>query len=244
MTSYYAMCHDVTTGMLAKHRFGNSVPMGSNSPQTCPYYLPLTHLQVPPPPDSTAQEQSLRPRVSATQTAAPRERRHGFWPGPYHASTDKMGTRCTGPHQAEMPAQTTARTLHSDLRRRRHAGGGGGGRPSPTNQAVLFTSRVAAPLFVCEPPQARPRYSPGSQRVYSIIRCAARLSLACSAVGRPAAAMATPQMPRRPLGQTGLEVSVLGFGASPLGGVFQVCARRGRALPGCLMSGRSHHRIT
>lgn len=28
-------------------------------------------------------------------------------------------------------------------------------------------------------------------------------------------------MPRRPLGQTGLEVSVLGFGASPLGGVFQ-----------------------
>ncbi len=29
-------------------------------------------------------------------------------------------------------------------------------------------------------------------------------------------------MPRRPLGQTGLEVSVLGFGASPLGGVFQV----------------------
>lgn len=28
-------------------------------------------------------------------------------------------------------------------------------------------------------------------------------------------------MPRRPLGQTGLRVSVLGFGASPLGGVFQ-----------------------
>lgn len=31
-----------------------------------------------------------------------------------------------------------------------------------------------------------------------------------------------PKLPRRPLGQTGLEVSVLGFGASPLGGVFQV----------------------
>ena len=31
-----------------------------------------------------------------------------------------------------------------------------------------------------------------------------------------------PQLPRRSLGQTGLEVSVLGFGASPLGGVFQV----------------------
>ncbi|EFN53856.1 hypothetical protein CHLNCDRAFT_25289 [Chlorella variabilis] len=29
---------------------------------------------------------------------------------------------------------------------------------------------------------------------------------------------ALPKMPRRPLGQTGLEVSVLGFGASPLGG--------------------------
>lgn len=31
-------------------------------------------------------------------------------------------------------------------------------------------------------------------------------------------------MPRRPLGKTGLDVSVLGFGASPLGGVFQVGA--------------------
>lgn len=35
-------------------------------------------------------------------------------------------------------------------------------------------------------------------------------------------AMAAPKMPRRALGKTGLEVSVLGFGASPLGGVFQV----------------------
>lgn len=35
---------------------------------------------------------------------------------------------------------------------------------------------------------------------------------------------ALPKMPRRPLGQTGLEVSVLGFGASPLGGVFQASA--------------------
>lgn len=30
------------------------------------------------------------------------------------------------------------------------------------------------------------------------------------------------QVPRRPLGNTGLHVSVLGFGASPLGGVFHV----------------------
>ena len=37
---------------------------------------------------------------------------------------------------------------------------------------------------------------------------------------------AMPQMPRRPLGKTGLEVSVLGFGASPLGGVFQASGSR------------------
>jgi hypothetical protein len=30
------------------------------------------------------------------------------------------------------------------------------------------------------------------------------------------------QVPKRPLGNTGLHVSVLGFGASPLGGVFHV----------------------
>ena len=38
--------------------------------------------------------------------------------------------------------------------------------------------------------------------------------------------VAMPQMPRRPLGKTGLEVSVLGFGASPLGGVFQASGSR------------------
>ena len=32
------------------------------------------------------------------------------------------------------------------------------------------------------------------------------------------------RLPRRALGSTGLEVSVIGFGASPLGGVFQVIA--------------------
>lgn len=31
-----------------------------------------------------------------------------------------------------------------------------------------------------------------------------------------------PSLPRRPLGATGLEVSVIGFGASPLGSVFEV----------------------
>ena len=32
----------------------------------------------------------------------------------------------------------------------------------------------------------------------------------------------TGALPRRPLGKTGLNVSVIGFGASPLGGVFKV----------------------
>ena len=35
-------------------------------------------------------------------------------------------------------------------------------------------------------------------------------------------AMAARRLPRRILGGTGLEISVLGFGASPLGSVFQV----------------------
>lgn len=35
------------------------------------------------------------------------------------------------------------------------------------------------------------------------------------------AAPAHPPLPRRPLGSTGMEVSVLGFGAAPLGGVYQ-----------------------
>jgi hypothetical protein len=34
--------------------------------------------------------------------------------------------------------------------------------------------------------------------------------------------MSGPQVPRAPLGNTGLEVPVIGFGASPLGGVFEV----------------------
>jgi hypothetical protein len=43
------------------------------------------------------------------------------------------------------------------------------------------------------------------------------------------AARAMPaKVPRRVLGATGLEVSVLGFGASPLGSVFEVRARGGR----------------
>ena len=34
--------------------------------------------------------------------------------------------------------------------------------------------------------------------------------------------MSSQKLPRRKLGNTGLEVSVIGFGASPLGGVFEV----------------------
>ena len=40
--------------------------------------------------------------------------------------------------------------------------------------------------------------------------------------------MASPKLPRRKLGNTGLEVSVIGFGASPLGGVFEVCPVRSK----------------
>lgn len=45
---------------------------------------------------------------------------------------------------------------------------------------------------------------------------------AISRTGRSSIMTSAPPLPRRQLGQTGLEVSVLGFGASPLGGVFQV----------------------
>ena len=34
--------------------------------------------------------------------------------------------------------------------------------------------------------------------------------------------MANHNIPRRPLGGTGLEVSVLSFGGSPIGGIYQV----------------------
>lgn len=49
-----------------------------------------------------------------------------------------------------------------------------------------------------------------------------RSSLTCSTAAGRAARGA--MLPRRPLGNTGLEVSVIGFGASPLGGVFEVRA--------------------
>ena len=41
------------------------------------------------------------------------------------------------------------------------------------------------------------------------------------------------QMPKRLLGSTGMEVSVMGFGASPLGGIFRVisCCRRMQCSP-------------
>lgn len=35
-------------------------------------------------------------------------------------------------------------------------------------------------------------------------------------------AASASRLPRRPLGATGLEVSIIGFGASPLGSVFEV----------------------
>jgi aryl-alcohol dehydrogenase-like predicted oxidoreductase len=45
--------------------------------------------------------------------------------------------------------------------------------------------------------------------------------------------MASPGLlPRRPLGFTGLEVSVIGFGASPLGSVFSVSEMMRKDLGG------------
>ena len=42
------------------------------------------------------------------------------------------------------------------------------------------------------------------------------------------------KMPKRPLGKTGMEVSVMGFGASPLGGIFRVgLADSSLAYHGC-----------
>jgi hypothetical protein len=64
-------------------------------------------------------------------------------------------------------------------------------------------------------------------RISYRLRCTSRPHLvfhstaAASARDRRAVT-ATMALPRRVLGNTGLEVSVLGFGASPLGGVFQV----------------------
>lgn len=40
-------------------------------------------------------------------------------------------------------------------------------------------------------------------------------------------------MPKRPLGKTGMEVSVLGFGASPLGGIFRVSTNTQAAFEAC-----------
>lgn len=54
---------------------------------------------------------------------------------------------------------------------------------------------------------------------------------ACTAhASSPLPAMSA--LPRRLLGNTGLQVSVLGFGASPLGGVFEVgTIRQGPCVP-------------
>lgn len=43
------------------------------------------------------------------------------------------------------------------------------------------------------------------------------------------------QVPKRPLGKTGLDVSVIGFGSSPLGGVYNVSRP---LIPAVLHNGR------
>lgn len=60
-----------------------------------------------------------------------------------------------------------------------------------------------------------------------------------------AAASQAMALPRRPLGNTGLQVSVLGFGASPLGSVFKVGGAPGSGaadLHHASRGLRSHHR--
>jgi len=53
-------------------------------------------------------------------------------------------------------------------------------------------------------------------------RLSRKSTRAISLPARSSMMASSPPLPRRNLGQTGLEVSVLGFGAAPLGGVFQV----------------------
>ena len=65
----------------------------------------------------------------------------------------------------------------------------------------------------------RPQQSHAS--FYPPIRFRARSLLSLSRRA-PVSTRTMATLPRRPLGNTGLEVSVLGFGASPLGSVFEV----------------------
>jgi hypothetical protein len=57
-----------------------------------------------------------------------------------------------------------------------------------------------------------------------------KITRAITSTARSSLMTTPPPLPRRTLGQTGLEVSVLGFGASPLGGVFQVKAEKKQYL--------------
>ena len=80
-----------------------------------------------------------------------------------------------------------------------------------------FAERGVAALFRYDPCSHIPILSTTAR----VLRPSAQSCKAGSSRQR-CAAMASPKLPRRKLGNTGLEVSVIGFGASPLGGVFEV----------------------
>jgi hypothetical protein len=98
--------------------------------------------------------------------------------------------------------------------------------PRPTSRSAhLARACRTQPARVSCPP-SRP-IAPPSRR---------RTSPMASSAGAPAADDAPLHpLPRRPLGNTGLNVSVIGFGASPLGSVFEVreCGAKKETPPGC-----------
>ena len=90
---------------------------------------------------------------------------------------------------------------------------------SPPHNLALVTLHPLLQTPLCRSgPPAQPR---PSRRRHPMAEAAA--------AGADAAdAAPSPPLPRRPLGNTGMEVSVIGFGASPLGSVFEVKEKRER----------------
>lgn len=99
----------------------------------------------------------------------------------------------------------------------------------PSCPVLLASNKIQAPT-------TRPQNSPGCAQKQIVTKLIAAKPLLNRCLSRPnqlarrlpsAFAMASsaatvPQLPKRKLGNTGLEVSVMGFGASPLGGSFGV----------------------
>ncbi|GLC38508.1 hypothetical protein PLESTB_001733100 [Pleodorina starrii] len=95
------------------------------------------------------------------------------------------------------------------------------------NTTQIFSASNCRPHIGTAPRRLVPRTlpsQPGAPAPLSLsqgpIQSPARLNAPHSNVMTDASDAASSLLPRRPLGNTGLEVSVLGFGASPLGGAF------------------------